>query len=65
MWCIMNTATQGKVVRKETGIRLPEDQIAKLDLLVKLGGQRRKRSQFICEAIDEFLASRLNKLSVA
>lgn len=66
MWCIMKTEpTPAKSPRRETGIRLHEDQIRKLDLLVSLTKGRRKRSHFICEAIDEFLATKLNSLSIA
>lgn len=62
---VMNETTQVKILRKETGVRLPVDQIQKLDLLVQLNNGRRKRSSFICEAIDVFLADRLSKLTVA
>ncbi len=59
----MKTIIKGKPAKRETGIRLWEDQIHKLDLLVDRSRGRRKRSQFISEAIDEFLDRQLRSLN--
>lgn len=53
----MNEGTIPK--KKETGVRLYEDQIQKLDMLVTLGNGRKDRSTLIREAIDNLLAQRL------
>ena len=45
--------------KRETGVRLYEDQITKLDMLVTLHNGRKDRSTLIREAIDALLAQRL------
>lgn len=60
MWCEMNIL-QGTLPRKrETGVRLYEDQITKLDMLVTLANGRKDRSTLIREAIDNLIAQRLS-----
>lgn len=52
---------QGTLPRKrETGVRLYEDQITKLDMLVTLANGRKDRSTLIREAIDNLIAQRLS-----
>lgn len=50
--------------KKETGVRLYEDQITKLDILVTLGNGRKDRSTLIREAIDNLLAQRLGAATI-
>jgi hypothetical protein len=46
--------------KRETGVRLYEDQITKLDMLVTLAHGRKDRSTLIREAIDNMLAQRFS-----
>jgi hypothetical protein len=48
--------------KRETGVRLYEDQIHKLDMLVSLGNGRKDRSTLIREAIDGLIALRLGNV---
>ena len=45
--------------KRATGVRLYRDQIEQLDLLVKLTRGRRDRSDFIREALDAYIASKM------
>jgi hypothetical protein len=50
----------GKAAKlRETGVRLYEDQIEKLDIIVMLGNGREDRSRLIREGIDNLIAQRL------
>lgn len=44
---------------RETGVRLYEDQIEKLDMIVTLSNRREDRSRLIREGIDQVIAQRL------
>jgi hypothetical protein len=44
---------------------MPEDQQRNLDLLVGLSQGRKKRSHLILEALDEYIASRMSRLTPA
>jgi hypothetical protein len=61
MWCEMNTLRGSKKGNRlrETGVRLYEDQIEKLDMIVTLGNRREDRSRLIREGIDQLIAQRL------
>jgi len=59
-WCMNGTNVAARPRKRETGVRLYEDQVTKLDMLVLLTNGRKDRSTLIREAIDALLAQRLS-----
>jgi len=48
--------------KRSTGLRLCEDQLEKLDILVKLAHGRKDRSVLIREAVDVYIETRIPKI---
>lgn len=55
----------GRIHRKETGLRVPEDQLRNFDFLAGLTRGRKKRSHLMLEAFDEYIAVRMSRLTPA
>lgn len=63
---LVQKSPQGKPSRlRETGVRLYEDQIEKLNIIVTLGNGREDRSRLIREGIDQLIAQRLGQAVTA